>query len=170
MIISTGHYGFTLTREAKMFKFKVLREYAGIVEGELNGYKVTFTPDDYSKAEDGYVVTFADLPEAITQGDTFGDAMLNAEDCLEEALANKKAMSTYERFMIKKDFKKKYEKSFQELLAEEAAEDARIEANKQDAKDIIIMLAKESYDKGLLSLGKYVQILNHVGKLDEFNK
>lgn len=41
-------------------------------------YPATFTPAE----EGGFVVTFADLPEAITQGDTFEEAMEMAEDVL----------------------------------------------------------------------------------------
>lgn len=37
----------------------------------------------------GYVVTFRDLPEAITQGDDREDACLQAADALEEALAGR---------------------------------------------------------------------------------
>ncbi len=46
-------------------------------------YAATFTPDD----EGGFVVTFPDLPEAITQGDTEAEALIEATDCLEEAIA-----------------------------------------------------------------------------------
>jgi antitoxin HicB len=35
----------------------------------------------------GYVVTFRDLPEAITQGDSVEVALKEASDCLEEAIA-----------------------------------------------------------------------------------
>jgi antitoxin HicB len=35
----------------------------------------------------GYVVTFRDLPEAITQGDSVKVALQEAADCLEEAIA-----------------------------------------------------------------------------------
>jgi antitoxin HicB len=35
----------------------------------------------------GYVVTFRDLPEAITQGNSVEDALTEASDCLEEAIA-----------------------------------------------------------------------------------
>ncbi|CBY81424.1 transcriptional regulator [Haemophilus influenzae biotype aegyptius] len=41
-------------------------------------YPATFTPAE----EGGYVVTFADLPEAITQGDTIEEAQEMAEDVL----------------------------------------------------------------------------------------
>lgn len=37
----------------------------------------------------GFVVTFADLPEAITQGETVDEALQEAADCLEEAVANR---------------------------------------------------------------------------------
>jgi antitoxin HicB len=46
-------------------------------------YPVTLTPD---KREGGYVVTFRDLPEAITQGDTVEEALAMAEEALELAL------------------------------------------------------------------------------------
>jgi antitoxin HicB len=35
----------------------------------------------------GYTVTFRDVPEAITEGDTLEEAVLQAEDALESALA-----------------------------------------------------------------------------------
>ena len=47
-------------------------------------YSVTFTPE---KKDGGYVVTFRDLPEAITQGDTIEECLAEAVDCLEEAIA-----------------------------------------------------------------------------------
>ena len=46
-------------------------------------FPATFTPDD----DGGFVVTFRDLPEAITQGDTEEQALIEAADCLEEAIA-----------------------------------------------------------------------------------
>ena len=46
-------------------------------------YPAVFTQDyDYG----GFVVTFPDLPEAITQGDNFEDAMIMAMDALESTL------------------------------------------------------------------------------------
>ena len=49
-------------------------------------YPARFTSD----AEDGgFVVTFVDLPEAITQGETTEEALQEAADCLEEAMANR---------------------------------------------------------------------------------
>jgi antitoxin HicB len=47
-------------------------------------FPVTLTPDSI---DGGYVVTFRDLPEAITQGDTEEEALIEATDCLEEAIA-----------------------------------------------------------------------------------
>ena len=44
--------------------------------------KLTRDPDD-----GGFVVTCRDLPEAITQGETTEEALLEAADCLEEAIA-----------------------------------------------------------------------------------
>jgi antitoxin HicB len=40
----------------------------------------------------GYIVTFTDIPEAITQGEDIKDALENASDCLEEAIANRIVM------------------------------------------------------------------------------
>ena len=37
--------------------------------------------------EGGFLVTFPDFPEAITQGETIEECLLEAKDCLEEALA-----------------------------------------------------------------------------------
>jgi antitoxin HicB len=37
----------------------------------------------------GFVVTFVDVPEAITQGDDVSDALQQAADCLEEALVGR---------------------------------------------------------------------------------
>lgn len=47
-------------------------------------YPVTLTADE---DDGGFVVTFPDFPEAITQGETIGDALREAEDCLDEAVA-----------------------------------------------------------------------------------
>ena len=49
-------------------------------------YPVILTADDDDR---GFVVTFRDLPEAITQGNTVEDAMAEAADCLEEAIAGR---------------------------------------------------------------------------------
>lgn len=46
-------------------------------------FPVTLTPD---KNEGGFVVTFPDVPEAITQGDTVKEALSMAQDALETAL------------------------------------------------------------------------------------
>lgn len=46
-------------------------------------YPVTLPPD---VADGGFVVTFDDIPEAITQGDTEGEALAAAKDALESAL------------------------------------------------------------------------------------
>lgn len=46
-------------------------------------YPVTLTPDE---ADGGFVVTFVDIPEAITQGDTEAEALAAAKDALETAL------------------------------------------------------------------------------------
>jgi antitoxin HicB len=49
-------------------------------------YPVTLTPD---KIDGGFVVTFADIPEAITQGEDHRDALAQAADALEEAIAGR---------------------------------------------------------------------------------
>lgn len=49
-------------------------------------YPVILTPDE---AESGFVVTFPDLPEAITQGEDPADALREAADALEEAIAGR---------------------------------------------------------------------------------
>ena len=52
-------------------------------------YPATLTPDT---REGGFVVTFADVPEAITQGENVEDALREAADCLEETIANRMVM------------------------------------------------------------------------------
>jgi antitoxin HicB len=49
----------------------------------MRAYPAALTPD----AEAGFTVTFRDVPEAITEGDTREEALLRAEDALESALA-----------------------------------------------------------------------------------
>ncbi|HEY4573857.1 MAG TPA: type II toxin-antitoxin system HicB family antitoxin [Thermoanaerobaculia bacterium] len=49
-------------------------------------YPVTLTPDS---DDGGFVVTFEDLPEAITQGETVTEALAEAADALEEAVAGR---------------------------------------------------------------------------------
>jgi len=46
-------------------------------------FPVTLTPD---KADGGFVVTFPDIPEAITQGETREEALAMAQEALEAAL------------------------------------------------------------------------------------
>lgn len=46
-------------------------------------YPVTLTPD---KEDGGFVVTFVDIPEAITQGETLQQALAAAKAALESAL------------------------------------------------------------------------------------
>ena len=48
-------------------------------------YPATLTEQE----EGGYLVQFTDFPEAITQGETKEDALAEAIDCLEEAIANR---------------------------------------------------------------------------------
>lgn len=49
-------------------------------------YSVALTPDT---EDGGYVVTCRDLPEAITQSDSIEQALAEAADCLEEAIAGR---------------------------------------------------------------------------------
>lgn len=51
-------------------------------------YPATLMPQD----EGGFVVKFLDMPEATTQGEDVEDALREAADCLEEAVANRIAM------------------------------------------------------------------------------
>ncbi len=46
-------------------------------------YPVTLTADE---SDGGFVVTFSDMPEAITQGETEAEALKAASDALESAL------------------------------------------------------------------------------------
>ncbi len=48
-------------------------------------YPVTLKPDK----DGGYVVTFRDVPEAITQGEDLDDALEQAADALDEAMAGR---------------------------------------------------------------------------------
>lgn len=52
-------------------------------EGKMFNYPVILTPDD----NDTVLVTFPDIPEAVTYGDDEADALANAVDALETALA-----------------------------------------------------------------------------------
>jgi antitoxin HicB len=49
----------------------------------MRAYPAALIPDP----ESGFTVTFRDVPEAITEGDTREEALLRAEDALESALA-----------------------------------------------------------------------------------
>src|SRR3954469_18903194 len=49
-------------------------------------YAVKLAPD---KQDGGYIVTCRDLPEAITQGETLEEALADAADALEEAVAGR---------------------------------------------------------------------------------
>jgi antitoxin HicB len=49
-------------------------------------YPASLTPEEQ---DGGYVVTFPDLPEAISQGDDTLDALRQGADCLEEAIAGR---------------------------------------------------------------------------------
>jgi len=52
-------------------------------------YPAKLTPD---ATDGGFVVTLVDFPEAITQGEEVAEALHEAADCLEEAVANRMAM------------------------------------------------------------------------------
>src|SRR5271166_2996264 len=49
----------------------------------MRAFPTALTPDP----DGGFTVTFRDVPEAITEGDTREEALLRAEDALESALA-----------------------------------------------------------------------------------
>ena len=49
----------------------------------MRAYPASLTPDP----DGGFTVTFRDVPEAITEGDSRDEALLRAEDALESALA-----------------------------------------------------------------------------------
>jgi len=49
----------------------------------MRAYPATLVPDP----DGGFTVTFRDVPEAITEGDSREEALLRAEDALESALA-----------------------------------------------------------------------------------
>ncbi len=49
-------------------------------------YPVQLTPDS---VDGGFTVTCRDFPEVITQGDTRTDCLVEAADCLEEAIASR---------------------------------------------------------------------------------
>lgn len=49
-------------------------------------YPMTLTPDE---VDGGFVVTFRDVPEAITQGEDIADALAQAADALDEAIAGR---------------------------------------------------------------------------------
>jgi antitoxin HicB len=49
----------------------------------MRAYPATLIPD----MDGGFTVTFRDVPEAITEGDSLEDALFRAEDALESALA-----------------------------------------------------------------------------------
>jgi len=49
-------------------------------------YPVILTPDTQQR---GFVVTFPNVPEAITQGDNLPEALHQAADCLDEAIAGR---------------------------------------------------------------------------------
>ena len=54
--------------------------------------RFTFPVKLTKQKEGGFLVEFVDLPEAITQGESEKDALIEALDCLEEAIANRMIM------------------------------------------------------------------------------
>ena len=51
----------------------------------------TYCVELVEQEEGGFLVRFPDFPEAITQGDSVENTLLEAADCLEEAVANRMA-------------------------------------------------------------------------------
>jgi antitoxin HicB len=64
-----------------VLEFRTFLSYVVAMTG--NDYPATITPAE----EGGFVVSFRDVPEAITQGEDLSDALAEAADCLEEAVA-----------------------------------------------------------------------------------
>jgi antitoxin HicB len=58
--------------------------YSRAIAMKRFSYPASFTPD---LVDGGFVITFRDLPEAITQADTEQQGLFEAADCLEEAIA-----------------------------------------------------------------------------------
>lgn len=54
-----------------------------------NEYSFGYPVSLIQQKEGGYLIKFLDFPEAITQGETVIDALNEAADCLEEAIANR---------------------------------------------------------------------------------
>ncbi len=44
---------------------------------------------NHDKKEGGFIITFRDIPEAITQAEIIEDCFVEATDCLEEAIAGR---------------------------------------------------------------------------------
>src|SRR5271166_4778375 len=69
--------------------FRVILKPLGLTEADLEGgpmryaYPYTMEP----QPEGGFAVTFPDVPEAITEGNTAGEARARAEDALVAALS-----------------------------------------------------------------------------------
>ncbi len=57
-------------------------------------YPAEFTLSD----EGGFVITFPDVPEAITQGESLGECVLEASDALDEALMGR--INTFEEIPL----------------------------------------------------------------------
>ena len=55
-------------------------------------HRFTFLVKLKKEKAGGYSVLFPDIPEAITQGESLADALSEAADCLEEAIANRMIM------------------------------------------------------------------------------
>ena len=96
----TLYYGdrHTVVKDRKMpLKTGTLRgmcRQLGIDPNDLRGTPIMATRYSYpidlrKEREGGYSVTFPDFDEAFTDGDTFAEAIAEAADCLEEALAGR---------------------------------------------------------------------------------
>src|SRR3990167_1844948 len=83
-------------------------------------HRFTFPIQLTKQKKGGYTVQFSDLPEAITQGESIADALNEAADCLEEAIANRMIMKL--EIPIPKTIKpKEYSVSLSTTLAAKAA-------------------------------------------------
>jgi antitoxin HicB len=70
-------------KEMKRGTLAAIKKRLAWNEVRMRTYPATLIPDP----DGGFTVTFRDVPEAITEGDTRDDALLRAEGALESALA-----------------------------------------------------------------------------------
>jgi len=67
----------------------VFRGNMTLMDGELRDLLSWRQVNHRSQSRGGFVVTFPDVPEGMTQGDDIPEALKQAADCLEEAVAGR---------------------------------------------------------------------------------